>query len=207
MSNPEEGQGEPSMEEILASIRRIISEDEPADGDGEAEAEPEAAAPEEAEAPEGEASEEATKEEPLELTEEVADEAPAAEAEAAEEPEPEPEPEPDMPEAEAPVELVAEEEDTPEVVEEPEPPAAAGDTLVEPDVAASASASIASIVGQLGAESAASPGGSMQRTLEEVVRDALMPELKSWLDRHLPGLVERIVREEIKKMVRRAEDS
>ena len=47
----------------------------------------------------------------------------------------------------------------------------------------------------------------MQRTLEEVVRDALMPELKSWLDRHLPGLVERIVREEIKKMVRRAEDS
>ena len=32
MSNTE-GQGEPSMEEILASIRRIISEDEPAEGE------------------------------------------------------------------------------------------------------------------------------------------------------------------------------
>ena len=203
MSNPEEGQGEPSMEEILASIRRIISEDEPAEGEGEAEAEPEDEAPEEE-----------AQEEPLELTEEVTDEAPAAEAAAAEEPEPEPEPAPEPapePEPEAPVELVAEEEQPPGTSEEPPPPpvpsAPPGNTLVEPAVAAAASASIANIVGQIGTDSSTSPSGTMQKTLEEVVRDALMPELKAWLDRHLPGLVERIVREEIKKMVRRAEDS
>ena len=44
------------------------------------------------------------------------------------------------------------------------------------------------------------------RTLEEVVREALAPELKAWLDANLADLVERIVREEVKKMVRRAED-
>ena len=44
------------------------------------------------------------------------------------------------------------------------------------------------------------------RTLEELVRTSLAPELKGWLDENLPDLVERIVREEIRKMVRRAED-
>jgi hypothetical protein len=34
----------------------------------------------------------------------------------------------------------------------------------------------------------------------------LTPELKAWLDANLAPLVEQIVREEIKKMVRRAED-
>ena len=44
------------------------------------------------------------------------------------------------------------------------------------------------------------------RTLEELVRTSLAPELKAWLDENLPDLVERIVREEVRKMVRRAED-
>ena len=34
----------------------------------------------------------------------------------------------------------------------------------------------------------------------------MSPHLKAWLDHHLPGLVERIVREEIKKLVKRAEN-
>ncbi|HEY9549974.1 MAG TPA: DUF2497 domain-containing protein, partial [Kiloniellaceae bacterium] len=53
-------------------------------------------------------------------------------------------------------------------------------------------------------------GGAMAigggRTLEELVRESLAPELKGWLDDNLPDLVERIVREEIRKMIRRAED-
>ena len=44
------------------------------------------------------------------------------------------------------------------------------------------------------------------RTLEQIVREALRPELKTWLDANLAPLVEQIVREEIKKLVRRAED-
>ena len=40
------------------------------------------------------------------------------------------------------------------------------------------------------------------RTLEEVVADTLQPMLKSWLDDNLPSLVERMVREEIERVSR-----
>jgi cell pole-organizing protein PopZ len=39
-------------------------------------------------------------------------------------------------------------------------------------------------------------------TLEEVVREALRPMLKSWLDENLPGVVERIVQVEIERVIR-----
>ena len=85
MNQPKPEQ-EPSMEEILASIRRIISEDGE-EGDAEVEAPAAEAVPEPAEAPPPlEAV--ATEDDVLELTEVVAEE-PA--------PEPEPEPEPEKP--------------------------------------------------------------------------------------------------------------
>jgi cell pole-organizing protein PopZ len=40
------------------------------------------------------------------------------------------------------------------------------------------------------------------RTLEDLVREMLRPMLKSWLDDNLPGLVERIVRSEIERVSR-----
>jgi uncharacterized protein len=39
------------------------------------------------------------------------------------------------------------------------------------------------------------------RTLEDSVREMLRPMLQSWLDQHLPGIVERLVREEIARVV------
>lgn len=48
------------------------------------------------------------------------------------------------------------------------------------------------------------PGGS--KSVEDLVREALEPMLKSWLDANLAPLVERVVRQEIQKMVRRAEE-
>jgi uncharacterized protein len=39
-------------------------------------------------------------------------------------------------------------------------------------------------------------------TLEDVVRDALRPMLKSWLDENLPSVVERMVQEEIERVTR-----
>jgi len=45
------------------------------------------------------------------------------------------------------------------------------------------------------------PLGGADRTLEDVVRDMLRPLLQTWLDEHLPGLVERLVREEIARVV------
>ena len=45
------------------------------------------------------------------------------------------------------------------------------------------------------------PLGGAKRTLEEIVREMLRPLLQAWLDDHLPGLVERLVREEIARVV------
>jgi len=41
-------------------------------------------------------------------------------------------------------------------------------------------------------------------TLEEMVKELLRPQLQEWLDLHLPGLVERLVREEIERLARAA---
>jgi hypothetical protein len=50
---------------------------------------------------------------------------------------------------------------------------------------------------------AAIPAGD--RTIEAFLADLVRPELKAWLDQHLPGLVERIVEREIKRLVRDAQ--
>jgi uncharacterized protein len=43
--------------------------------------------------------------------------------------------------------------------------------------------------------------GGADRTLEDIVRGLLRPLLQAWLDEHLPGIVERLVREEIARVV------
>jgi uncharacterized protein len=45
------------------------------------------------------------------------------------------------------------------------------------------------------------PLGGAEHTLEEIVRGMLRPMLQSWLDEHLPDIVERLVREEIARVV------
>jgi len=44
--------------------------------------------------------------------------------------------------------------------------------------------------------------GQNSRTLEDLVKEMLRPMLKSWLDDNLPGLVDRIVRAEIERVSR-----
>jgi cell pole-organizing protein PopZ len=160
-------QAEPSMEEILASIRRIIAED------GEGKPAPEAPAPASVEA----------EEEVLELTE-VVDE-PAAPEPAIEEPAPPPRLRPAAPPP-------------------PPPPEGADSRLVS---APTAAASVAAL-SQLAAISAKRDGlglGNGQLTIEELVRDLLKPMLRDWLDANLPAMVERLVHEEIERMVREAQ--
>jgi cell pole-organizing protein PopZ len=43
---------------------------------------------------------------------------------------------------------------------------------------------------------------SQARTLEDLVQDMLRPMLKDWLDENLPGMVERLVRAEIERVAR-----
>jgi hypothetical protein len=44
------------------------------------------------------------------------------------------------------------------------------------------------------------------RTLEDLVKEMIRPMLREWLDANLPGMVERMVKREIERIVRRAED-
>lgn len=43
--------------------------------------------------------------------------------------------------------------------------------------------------------------GAGDKTLEDIVRELLQPLLQTWLDEHLPEIVERLVREEIARVV------
>jgi len=99
---------------------------------------------------------------------------------------------------------------TPEMIvaqEEPEstdvPPARPDGGLVAPSVAAAAAAALGSLTRSVASES---PGvlRSGGPTIEDVVREELRPLLKEWLDANLPGLVERVVRSEIERVVHRS---
>lgn len=71
-------------------------------------------------------------------------------------------------------------------------------------------AAVAELTGLARAASAADrgddqPKSDVDRILEQMVREALRPQLQDWLDRNLPSLVERIVRQEVRRMTTRAE--
>jgi len=73
-------------------------------------------------------------------------------------------------------------------------------------VSAATSGTVAATFAQLGAlprersNETELPLGAIERTLEEIVRETLRPLLQVWLDSHLPGIVERLVREEIARV-------
>ena len=206
---------EPTMEEILASIRRIISEDDapaetaqaaPAESAADPEPEPE---PVEAETvspalmDETPSTEEpaASEEDVLELTDTY--EAPAAESIGDLDVSPaEPEVDP------FPVEAVSESVFAPE----PEHPADTAsvspstpyDTLVGDSAAASAASAFAGLASSLKKSEPMEPATPSGPTLDELARALLRPMLKEWLDANLPGIVEAQVRKEVERIARNA---
>jgi cell pole-organizing protein PopZ len=50
------------------------------------------------------------------------------------------------------------------------------------------------------------PLGTSSRTLEGMATELLRPMLREWLDENLPSAIDRMVRQEIEKLVRRTED-
>lgn len=74
--------------------------------------------------------------------------------------------------------------------------------LVGPAAAGAASASVEALVRTLTRErtTVTHRGGP---TIEDLVREEVRPLLKDWLDTHLPPLVERLVRTEIERLVTR----
>ena len=151
---PDAGGSDPSMEDILASIRRILNEDE----------QPAAAA-----APDAPPPAAAEHEGVLMLNEAML--VPAS-VETASQPVPEP--------------------------ARPAAPAASGN-LLDPGSAAAAKSAMGSLLRTLSSERTAqvNRGGV---TIEDLVREEVRPLLKSWLDQHLPPLVERMVRQEIERL-------
>jgi len=184
---------EPTMEEILASIRRIISEDEPP---AEVAAEPEAeeaepAAVEAEAAPEpvvAEAAPAAAEEDVLELTEPLKRQPPQVAA----------------------AETIGDLEVT---QPEPKKARAALKDLPEPQPAARvAEDDDGGLVSGSPADAASNAFGQLAQriampapaaTLDDVVRELLRPLLKEWLERNLPAIVQAKVEEEVERLARR----
>ena len=177
MSNAAPQTGEPTMEEILASIRRIISEEETdaAAQPAAAEAEPEPAAFAAVPEPEPFADlPEADLDDVFELTDIV------------EEPEPAPvRARPSL----APLDDVDfETDDAPET----------GPRLIADEVAERAGAVFDRLHRDMAV--AHTPVGA---SLEGLIRELLKPMLKQWLNTYLEEIVERIVREEVERVTSR----
>jgi uncharacterized protein len=189
MSTPKP-QNEPTMEEILASIRKIISEDaETPAKPGEAPAAAAPAAPAAAPAaPAASPAPAAARDESvLELTDMVKDDGSVEKV------------------TQQPSEELVMTDTTPEPVSAP-PRSAAGDNeLLSSRSAAAAASALAGLAGA----AAASRGmalGNGQKTIEDIVRELLRPMLKDWLDSNLPPLVERLVQREIAKLAGHVDD-
>lgn len=210
-------QQEPSTEEILASIRRIISEDDAA---GELDQEgAEASRTRDAAAARDAAGED---EDVLELTEIVTDdgavvslaEAAAAAAEEGETPSaPEGKEQAAAPKTAAEGKPEQEQQGEPAVAEGEEalvaPSAEGEEELISEAVAGISTDAFAALAEALTRErrtgDAAGPGEA-DRAIEQVVREELRPLLKEWLDQNLPSVVERLVKQELERMASRARD-
>lgn len=198
----ENAQPEPSMEEILASIRRIISEDEEESGEAAktpshpvaTKPEPEAGT-EEASAPESALSPvEAASPEPQE-----ADAAPFEPVEAPVSAEPVASEEDGVSEAAAPLDMTPENEGL-EMLKKNVEAAVSDNTealILDHTAAAAASQAFESLSQSV---RVADDGG---RTLEDIVVGMLQPMIKDWLDANLPAIVEEKVEEEVKRVSRR----
>ena len=200
---------EPSIEEILSSIRQIISDDVEDATTEEAVEEKAAAEPDVAPEPEQDVVEPEPEPEPEPEAEEPVEE-PEPEVEAEPEPAPEeedvfeltedyledddeilPEPEPvdlDFDAAED------EPEPTPEPVEEKPEIEAVPDTDILSEKAASAA------LGGFTKLADSVRLGQGDATIHQIVQDLLKPMLAEWLDDNLPDIIERLVQQELDKL-------
>ena len=199
-----DAQQEPSMEEILASIRRIISDDNEQGETNEMQPAVEEVVAEEEVVPE----EESVKalEEPLPV-----EESPAPTPEVDDDDDDEvldltdmdaTDPEPLFEEQAYQAPVSASPAPTPEPVQPPTPaPVEEKESLVSNPQAVETMDEFARLGSKLYEDVQELPIGNGAVTLEGLVRELVRPMLKEWLDQHLPITVERLVREEIERLV------
>jgi uncharacterized protein len=208
MADSKSGQ-EPSMEEILSSIRRIIAEDDqgtdgpPARQARGAPSPPAVAAP----AEEGDGDDDV-----LELTEIVAEPAPQPSPRmmppAASETRPSapPAPPPVRPVNAGPAAASPSPPTAPMPTKEPAPmPADAADSLLSPGTASASTQAFVRLAKAAATDEKKPAAAVGSVSVEQLLVDLLTPMLRDWLDKNLPEIVERIVEQEVKKLARRAE--
>ncbi len=181
---------EPSIEEILESIRQIISEDT-----------------------------EEEKKPAVELKLEPVKEAVIAPSNLSLAPKPEPvvapPPPPPAPPKPAEVKAPAPLDLTDKIAAPPSPPTIEmmdspmtdqdkASSLMSPETASAVTNSLAKILASNVAIEAESTGPAGKVTLEEMARDLMKPLIKVWLDQNLPGIIEKAVQKEVEKLSRRA---
>jgi cell pole-organizing protein PopZ len=188
------GGADPSMDDILASIRKILNEEDPP-----APVQAPAAAPPAREA------------EPIQLTPEMMIAPPENLAGPSPVPPP-PEPAPPVPEPPVaaapppppPAPLVPTRVPTNimQTLQSSPPELAPAAMLLDPLAAAAAAAALGQLSRAVSQERTAqvTRGGP---SIEDVVREEVRPMLKAWLDAHLPATVERLVRAEIERVMAR----
>lgn len=77
--------------------------------------------------------------------------------------------------------------------------------LISRRTADDASQHLTNLARKLGDDLSIGPMPVGIRTVEDVVRELLKPLLKEWLDENLPTIVERLVQQEIDRMIRRTQ--
>lgn len=186
---------DPSMEDILASIRRILNEEEPAGGAAEAVPPPHPASPSPASPPPASPNVLALSKDML-----VADTPPALPAPSARVIQAEPR---TAPTTTADALLMGAGMASSPVPGAP-PPQAGREHLVAPDAAAAAATSVGTLLRTLMNEREQVHVYRGGPTIEDLVREEVRGLLKVWLDANLPPMVERLVRSEIERVVGRA---
>jgi len=209
---------EPSMEEILASIRRIIADDDSKPGKPEIKPEPPPPAakappppPPKPAPPPAAAAPGGNKQDDIDAMLAGLDEPAEPEPPPPPPPPPAPEPEPDVLElteamqAPAPSfrKIDAQQDVVFEEVEEPPPrrpePRAAALPSSDPAIMSSSTAAAVDSAFNALAHTVLVQNA---KTLEDLVKEMLRPMLQHWLDNNLPTLVERLVRQEIERVAR-----
>lgn len=188
---------EPTMEEILASIRRIISEDDAPAETAQAAAPEPAPAPEPAQEPETVDVSPAMMDEPtstqdddvLELTDRYEEPAAAETIGDLEVSPTAPEPEP-FPAARAPEPVAA--------------PAPSAEGLMGAAAAGAAISAFAGLTAAVRKPAEVDLPTGTSTSLEALVGSLLQPMLKDWLEANLPAIVKAEVRKEVERLARQA---
>ena len=190
------------MEEILASIRRIISEEGDDTAKPKAATEPAPAKPAAGPPPSPSPAPQPAAE-VLELTQMVKEDGTVVDVNeqpqrAALIPEPEPAPKP-APKPEPT------REPAPIPVFEPDVQMVDDESLIAPPAASAAVSSFGNLAHAVSSSRAMSIGNG-ERTIEELVKELMRPMLKAWLDANLPLIVQRAVEREVARLAGRGED-